>query len=62
MDLTPDLTGLIAIGSTFNGTAAFNVPVSNQDRLVLVTRLRFISGNEIAATVTGYLSAGLAIA
>jgi BclB C-terminal domain-containing protein len=53
--------GLISIGTLESGSASFSVPVSNGDRLLLVARLT-VTGTDIITTLTGYISAGLAIA
>jgi BclB C-terminal domain-containing protein len=52
--------GPIAIGDVFNATAPFAFAVFNEDRLLLVARLTGTVVNSLL--VTGYLSAGLAIA
>jgi BclB C-terminal domain-containing protein len=58
----PGLFLLTAIPPTVaNGTVALSVPVLNQDRLLLVTRLT-ATGTDLADTISGYISAGLAIA
>jgi BclB C-terminal domain-containing protein len=57
----PFPAGLVAIGTSESGTTAFSVPVSNGDRLLLVARLT-VDGVDIITTLTGYVSAGLAIA
>jgi BclB C-terminal domain-containing protein len=46
--------------TTANGTVAIVVPVLNQDRLLLVTKLT-ATGVDLADVVSGYISAGLAI-
>lgn len=56
----PFPAGLISIGTFESGNAAFSVPVSAGDRLLLVARLT-VTGTDIVTTLTGYISAGLAI-
>jgi len=53
--------GLLSIGDFVSGTTPIAVPVLNQDRLLLVARVT-VTGTDIATVVTGYVSAGLAIA
>lgn len=53
--------GTIVVGGVFSGTVPLAVDVSNQDRLLLVARLT-VPGTDVAVSVTGYVSAGLAIA
>lgn len=53
--------GTIVVGGVVSGTVPLAVAVSNQDRLLLVARLT-VPGADIAVSVTGYVSAGLAIA
>jgi BclB C-terminal domain-containing protein len=53
--------GLLASGTFESGTTALAVAVSNQDRLLLVAKLT-VGGTDVAVAVTGYISAGLAIA
>jgi BclB C-terminal domain-containing protein len=55
------LAGIIAAGVTANGTVALAVPVSNQDRLLLVARIT-ATGVDINETITGYVSGGVSIA
>ena len=50
----------LAIGETENATVALAVPVENEDRLILVSRIT-VEGTDIATSITGYISAGLAI-
>jgi BclB C-terminal domain-containing protein len=52
--------GVLINGFSVSGTTALSVPVSNQDRLLLVARLT--ATPDAIVTVTGYISAGLAIA
>lgn len=50
------------VGGVFNGTTPlFAIPVVNEDRLLLVVRV-LPNDTEAAATLTGYISAGLSIA
>lgn len=51
----------IALGDVFAATAALNIPVANQERLVLVGRVTTEGGTDLAFDLTGYLSAGLTI-
>jgi BclB C-terminal domain-containing protein len=53
--------GLLSNGFIANGTTALAVAVSNQDRLLLVAKL-IVTGTDVAAATSGYISAGLAIA
>ena len=59
--VTLPLVGPIAVGFNLSGTTPLAVAVSNQDRLLLVSRVT-VSGTDLVTTVTGYISAGLAIA
>lgn len=61
VDLTPALTGTVAVGTTLQGTAdVSSVPVAPGDRLVMVFT---VSGTGITAplTVTGAATAGITI-
>jgi BclB C-terminal domain-containing protein len=59
--LTPTLPGLgITLGDVATGSAAFNIPVSAGDRLLLVFYVE-PPALSVAASVIGYASAGLAI-
>ena len=53
--------GLLVLGAIANGTTALSVAVSNQDRLLLVARVT-VTGTDDVVSLTGYVSAGLAIA
>jgi BclB C-terminal domain-containing protein len=57
----PFPAGLISIGTFASDTVAIAIPVLNEDRLLLVARLE-VTGVDVVTTVTGYVSAGLAIA
>jgi len=54
--------GPLAIGTFASGTTAISVPVNNGDRLLLVARVTVVGTPDVATTVVGYVSAGLAIA
>ncbi|QTM99580.1 bclB domain-containing protein [Sediminibacillus dalangtanensis] len=59
--LTPDITAPITIGEISRGSLdGLNVPVTEGDRLLLVFSAT-ASGIELAGTVAGYASAGVAI-
>ncbi|UJA34032.1 exosporium protein [Clostridium sporogenes] len=57
--LTPAL-GVIAIGTTASGITAENIPVAAGDKILLVADSDTL-GVSLASTVTGYVSAGIAI-
>ncbi|MDW0118813.1 exosporium glycoprotein BclB-related protein [Sporosarcina thermotolerans] len=59
VDLTPQLTTGLAVGSILTGSAAAAVPVATGDRLLMVFTLL---GVTVIAAVTGTASAGIAIA
>lgn len=54
-------SAVITLGTIANASTALAVSVSNQDRLLLVARVTITAGLDILATLTGYVSAGLAI-
>ena len=58
--LTPAVTGAVAVGTVFQGTANTNFPVSAGDRLVMVFS---VAGTGITAvtTLTGNATAGITI-
>jgi len=59
--LAPALTGIVAIGTTSNGTTTgLSIPVTNQTRLLLVFSIT-ATGLSLLNTVTGFASAGIAI-
>ncbi|WP_281169758.1 exosporium glycoprotein BclB-related protein, partial [Paenibacillus taiwanensis] len=59
--LSPPLTGVIAIGQVSNGlTTGLTIPVSPQDRLLLVF-FATASGLSLINTVAGYASGGITI-
>lgn len=60
VNLTPAVTGVVSVGTVYQGTATANVPVSAGDRLVMVFS---VSGTGITAitTLTGAASAGITI-
>lgn len=60
VDLTPELSTLLAVGTTLSGSAiTAPVPVSAGDRLMMVFTLE---GTTLAGAVTGTASAGITIA
>lgn len=60
--LAPPLSGIVAIGATSSGiTSGLNIPVSAGTRLLLVFSAAVTAGLDIATTVIGVASAGLAI-
>lgn len=59
VDLTPQVTPLLTVGTTLTGSVAASVPVSTGDRLLMVFSLE---GFTVLAAVTGTASAGIAIA
>lgn len=62
VDLTPTLTGLIAIGDLVSGTTTVPpVPVAAGDRLLMVYSITATGLGDLAATVTGAASAGITI-
>ena len=58
----PLLDGILQVGESSSATAAFALAVSNEDRLLLVARAVPTGGLASIPTITGYISAGLAIA
>ena len=61
INLTPSLTGIVAIGTLLNGSlTGLNIPVTAQTRLMLVFSAT-ASGLTLLNTVAGYASAGLSI-
>ncbi|GAF15610.1 hypothetical protein JCM19046_5093 [Bacillus sp. JCM 19046] len=59
--LTPDLTGVLALGTISSGTATgLSIPVTAGDRLLLVFSAT-ATGLTLVNTVAGYASGGLAI-
>jgi BclB C-terminal domain-containing protein len=56
-EVTITIPGSLNIGDVFNGTATFSEPVSAGTRLILVAS----ATSALAVTLTGSLSAGLAI-
>jgi len=61
VDLTPDLTGVIAIGTLSRGvTTGLSIPVTIGTRLMLVFTAA-ASGVTLVNTVAGYASGGVAI-
>ena len=59
VDLTPAVTGAVAVGTTYEATANIaNVPVTAGDRLVMVFS---VSGASAAVVLTGTASAGITI-
>lgn len=59
VDFTPDLTGVIAIGTIATGTiTGLSIPVSSGTRLVFVTTAT-ATGASLANTVVGYISGGV---
>nr|WP_236354971.1 exosporium glycoprotein BclB-related protein [Konateibacter massiliensis] len=60
--LAPAFNGLIAIGDIADGiTTGLSIPVTAGTRLLLVFSASVTDGIDIAATLTGYASAGVAI-
>ena len=60
--LTPAITGIVAIGGTFSGVATgLNIDVTAGTRLTLVFSATVTAGADIATTVTGFASGGVAI-
>jgi BclB C-terminal domain-containing protein len=61
VNLSPDLTGIIAVGTVLTGlTTGLSVDVSPQDRLLMVFTVEG-TGITVITTVTGYASAGITI-
>ena len=58
--LQPGFTGAISVGDTASGSVDINLPVLQGDRLVLVACVEG-EGPNLAAALTGYISAGLEI-
>ena len=58
----PLTAGVLGLGDFVSGTTPLAVAVSNEDRLLLVARVTVSGSPDIAVAVTGYISAGLAIA
>lgn len=62
VDLTPTLTGLVSVGTVLSGeTTGLNIPVTAGTRLLLVFSAQVTGGIDIAASVTGFASAGVNI-
>lgn len=60
--MEPTLTGIIATGNTTNGqTTGLSIPVTAGTRLMLVFSANVTSGIDMAISLSGYASAGLAI-
>jgi BclB C-terminal domain-containing protein len=60
--LAPPLTGLVAIGTTSDGlTTGLSIPVTSGTRLLMVFSAAVTAGIDIATTITGFASAGVAI-
>jgi BclB C-terminal domain-containing protein len=60
--LSPTLTGLVGIGSISSGiTTGLNIPVAAGTRLLMVFAADVTAGIDVATTVTGFASAGVAI-
>jgi BclB C-terminal domain-containing protein len=60
--LAPPLTGIVAIGTISSGsTTGLSIPVTTETRLLLVFSASVTAGIDVATTVAGYASAGLAI-
>ena len=60
--LSPPLTGLVSIGDNVSGiTTGLSIPVTAQTRLLMVFSAAVTGGIDIAAIVSGFASAGLAI-
>jgi BclB C-terminal domain-containing protein len=62
VDLTPPLSGLVSIGDTASGVlSGLNINVTAGTRLLMVFSAAVTGGLDIAATITGYASAGVSI-
>jgi BclB C-terminal domain-containing protein len=62
VNLAPPLSGLVSIGTISNGvTTGLAIPVTPETRLLLVFSADVTGGIDIATTVVGYASAGVAI-
>lgn len=60
--LAPSLTGILAIGTISSGTTSgLNIPVTAGSRLLLVYSSNVTAGIDVATTLSGYASAGVAI-
>lgn len=60
--LAPSLTGVVNVGTTLNDiTTGLNIPVTEQTRILMVFSVAVTGGPDIATTVVGYASAGVAI-
>lgn len=60
--LAPSLTGILAIGTIENGlTTGLAIPVSAQDRLLLVFTSTVTAGIDQAVTISGYASGGMVV-
>ncbi|WP_395547696.1 exosporium glycoprotein BclB-related protein [Lacrimispora sp. HJ1] len=60
--LSPSLTGAISVGSISSGiTTGLNIPVTAGTRLLLLFSAEVTAGLDVAATISGYTSAGLGI-
>jgi BclB C-terminal domain-containing protein len=62
VNLSPDLTGAVAIGEVLSGTTSgLTIPVTAGTRLLLVFTATVTAGIDVATVITGYASAGLGI-
>jgi len=60
--LTPALTGLVAIGTTASGNLdGLNILVAEGTRLMLVFSVRVTDGIDVATSIIGFASGGVAI-
>ena len=60
--LAPPLTGIVAVGSASScTTTGLSIPITSQTQAILVVRADVTAGIDIATTLQGYWSAGLAL-
>jgi len=59
--LAPNVTGTLTVGQSYSGTATMSIPVAAGTRLLMVFTLTFVSGIDLATTLTGFASAGVSI-
>lgn len=60
--LSPTLSGVVGIGSISSGlTMGLNIPIAAGTRLLMVFAADVTAGIDVATTITGFASAGVAI-
>lgn len=62
VSLAPALTGILSSGTTSHGiTTGLSIPVTAETRLMMVFKCSVTAGIAVTSTVSGYMSAGVAI-